>query len=681
MLEPVADTEGERLSGSSGTVSPYGSWESPISAGLVASGGVRLSAVSLSGPAVYWLEGRATEGGRQVLVRWSPDDGTTDVTPPGWNVRSRVHEYGGGAYLVAGDNVFFSSFADQRLFRAERGGPPIPLTPDRSQGPSPPSVRYADGRLSADRHWLICLRETHRGEEVRNEVVAVSSDGSGTERVLATGRDFYAAPRPSPDGRRLAFVAWDLPNMPWDGTELWVAELVVGKDGPELTGAARRAGGPSESVGQPCWSPSGSLYYVSDRSGWWNLYRTVGDRDRAVAPMEAEQSGPQWSLDLRTFGFLGDGRVALVWSSRGVHHLSVTDPETGRRDEVDLPYTHLSSIDVAGDTVAVIGASPSEPAEVATVSAEGERRVLRRSMEAAVAGGAGRAGPVPDRRYLSAPEPIEFPTVGGRERRLTAYGLYYRPRNPRHIGPGDELPPLVVSSHGGPTSAATMAFDLTVQYFTSRGFAWVEVDYGGSTGYGRAYRERLLGQWGVVDVDDCVAAARYLVDRGEVDPARLVVRGASAGGWTTLCALTFRDLFAAGASYYGIADAAALARDTHKFESRYLDRLIGPYPDSLPLYAARSPIQHTEGLSAAMIVLQGLEDPIVPPAQAEAMVASLRTKGLPHAFLAFEGESHGFRRAETIRRSLDAELSFYGQVLGFDPAGEIEPVTVQNLRR
>jgi dipeptidyl aminopeptidase/acylaminoacyl peptidase len=671
MLEPMSDTTGEPI------VGHYGSWESPISAGLVAAGGVRLSAVSAVDPAVYWLEGRATEGGRQVLVRWTPLEGTADVTPPGYNVRSRVHEYGGGAYLVAGDSVVFSNFADQRLFRQREGGLPTPLTPEPSQAARSPgsSVRYADARLSADGRWVMCVRETHGEDGVRNEVVAVSSDGSGTERVMATGRDFYAAPRPSPDGRRLAFVAWDLPNMPWDGTELWVADLTVSEEGPALAGATRRAGGPSESVGQPTWSPAGSLYYVSDRSGWWNLYRMVAERHLAVAPMEAEQSGPQWSFDLRTFGFLADDRVVLAWSSRGIHHLGVADPEKDTLTEVELPYSHLSSMDVSGDAVVLIGASPTEPAEVATVSPEGGRRVLRRSMEATRT-----PSPVPDGRYLSAPEPIEFPTGGGGPQGLTAHGLYYRPRNPRGVGLPGERPPLVVSSHGGPTSAATTALDLTVQYFTSRGFAWVEVDYGGSTGYGRPYRERLLGRWGVVDVDDCVAAARYLVDRGEVDPARLVVRGASAGGWTTLCALTFRDVFAAGASYYGVADAEALARDTHKFESRYLDRLIGPYPDALPLYRQRSPIHHTERLSGAMILLQGLEDPIVPPGQAEAMVASLQTKGLPYAYLAFEGEQHGFRRAETIERCLEAELSFYGQVLGFEVKGGLEPVEVANLR-
>jgi dipeptidyl aminopeptidase/acylaminoacyl peptidase len=477
--------------------------------------------------------------------------------------------------------------------------------------------------------------------------------------------------------------------MPWDGTELWVAELaaelaagLVGR--PAVTGARRVAGGPEESVSQPRWSPDGRLHWVSDRTGWWNLYADDGDEGRALAPRAAEFSGPDWVFGQSSYAFLADGRLAVTWTDAGVQHLGVLDPGTGALEELPTPFTRVDAVQPHRSGVVAIAASATESAAVVRVGLDGSTEVLRRSREAAL-----------DPAWISRPEPFTFPTNGSR----TAHAFWYPPTNPDHQGPSGpfsgepgpsgplsgepgpsgERPPLVVLSHGGPTSSTSPALNLAVQFWTSRGLGVVDVNYGGSTGYGRDYRRALDGNWGVVDVDDCVAAALHLARRGDVDRARLVIRGGSAGGYTTLCALAFRDVFAAGASLYGVADLAALATDTHKFESRYLDRLVGPWPEAADRYRERSPLHHADGLSCPVILLQGLEDRVVPPAQAEVMVAALRAKGLPFAYVTFPGEQHGFRQAESIRRAAEAELSFYGQVLGFRPHGPLPPVAVENL--
>jgi dipeptidyl aminopeptidase/acylaminoacyl peptidase len=654
------------------SVAPFGSWVSPISAEMLASSGLALwaAAVRWDGGALWWVEGRPTEEGRNVLVRGAPDGEPVDLTPPGFDARTRVHEYGGGAFGVADGVALVSNFADQRLYRVDGPGlDPRPITPEP---PSPASLRYADGVFTPDGRWFVCVRERHEGSaatDVVNEIVALATDGSGEAEVLATGRDFYAFPRLSPDARRLAWTAWDHPNMPWDGTELFAAELEpsgpgAGGDPPQLGAPQRIAGGPGESVFQPAWSPEGILHLVSDRTGWWNLYR---ERDGEVAPlypMDAEFGRPQWVFGLSTYAFLPDGRIACIWSRDAIDHLAVLDPATGELAEVPQPYTTLGYLAADGEgRLAVVGSSATEPPTVAVVDPEdGAVEVLRRSEEVEV-----------DPAYFSVPEPIEFPTEGGH----TAHALFYRPTNPTYAAPDGEQPPLLVLSHGGPTSHVSATLDLEIQYFTSRGFAVVDVNYGGSTGYGREYRARLRGAWGVVDLQDCVNAARYLAERGEVDGGRLAIRGGSAGGYTTLCALVFTDAFAAGASYYGVADCAALAGDTHKFESRYLDGLIGPWPEAEAIYRERSPIHHVDRLSTPVILFQGLEDAVVPPAQAEMMVEALARKGIYHAYLAFEGEQHGFRKADTIRRCAEAELSFYGQVLGFEPADHIEPVDLR----
>jgi dipeptidyl aminopeptidase/acylaminoacyl peptidase len=642
---------------------PYGTWASPISAELVAAGGVSLDEVRVGGERVYWVEGRPLEGGRQVICSAGPGGGgVEDVTGKGVNARTRVHEYGGGSYALGGDALFFSNYADQRLYRHDPGSAtPRPITPEP---PAPAAHRYADACPTPDGRLLVCVRERHHDGEVVNELVAVPADGAGEPVVLAGGRDFYASPRVSPDGRRLAWLEWDHPNMPWDGTELRLAELAGGAlAGDPVT----VAGGPEESVVQPEWSPGGVLHLVSDRTGWWNLYRVAAERGlEALAPAEEEFGAPHWVFGMSTYAFLPGGRIACIHGRGPMQRLGVLEPD-GILTDLELPFTSFypPHLRAAGDRLACIAGSPTDaPAVVVIDPADGGVEVLRSSEDEAL-----------DPGYLSVPEPVEFPTEGGR----TAHALYYPPANRDARGPEGERPPLVVASHGGPTSGVVSDLHVSYQFFTSRGIAVVDVDYGGSTGYGRAYRRRLDGQWGIVDVDDCVAAARYLAGRGDVDPARLAIRGGSAGGYTTLCALTFRDDFAAGASYYGVADVAALARDTHKFEARYLDRLIGPWPEAEPLYRERSPIHHTHRLSCPVILLQGLEDEVVPPAQAEMMAAALDAKGIPHAYLPFPGEQHGFRQAAHIRRALEAELYFYSRVFGFDLADPVEPVPIEHL--
>jgi dipeptidyl aminopeptidase/acylaminoacyl peptidase len=641
-------------------MTPFGSWVSPITAAMVAEGEITLAALAVSGDDAYWLEGRPTEGGRLVLVRRSASGSPQDVTPPGFNVRTRVHEYGGGAFLIHGDTVFFSNFDDQRLYRQDREEAPRPITPEP---PTPAALRYADAQATPDGSVLICVRERHGEGGVVNELVALPADGSGEPKVVVMGNDFYSFPRPSPDGRRLAWTSWNHPNMPWDGTELWAADLA--EDG-RVSGGRQVAGGPDESIYQPEWSPDGVLHFVSDRTGWWNLYRDGPRGVEPLMPMEAEFAVPQWIFDTRTYAFTGDGQIVCRFVEGGIQRLGVTE-SPGHMRVLDLPYTYFpgSFLWPAGDELWAIAAGPTEaPAVVRVDLATGRTEVIKRSATREV-----------DPGYVSVARPIEFST--GTDAR--AHALFYPPVNREHGGPAGERPPLVVMSHGGPTSAVPSALDMGIQFFTSRGIGVVDVNYRGSTGYGRAYRDALKGQWGVADVEDCVAAARHLVETGEADGGRLAIRGGSAGGFTTLAALTTRDDFAAGASYFGVGDLGALARDTHKFESRYLDGLVGPYPEAEAIYRERSPVEHVDGLSTPVILFQGLEDVVVPPAQAEQFVEACRRKGIPHAYLAFEGEQHGFRRAETIARSLEAELSFYGQIMGFEPADEIPRVPIEFL--
>ena len=635
---------------------PYGEWESPITAAALSAASVRFGALTLDGEDVYWVEGRPAEKGRNVLVRRTPDGTVTDVTPAPYDVRTRVHEYGGGACAIAGGAVWFSHFGDGRLYRQPAGGLPEALT-------APGPWRYADIVHDASRNRLVCVRESHAdaGREPLNELVAVDC-AAGAVTVLATGHDFYSNPRVSPDGRRLAWLTWDHPNMPWDGTELWVATLA--SDGRPVD-PVRLAGGAAESVFQPEWGPDGNLYLVTDPEGWWNLHCYDGERLSCLCRTDLEFGRPQWVFGQKTYGVESERRILCAFAEKGLWRLGAIDPATGQLEPVPSEFTDISDIAVGGGRVALIAASPWSPSAVAIIELDtGKVTVLRDSGTLAI----GEA-------YISPPEPIEYQTGSGQH----AHAFWYAPRNPGFRAPDGEHPPLVVMVHGGPTGATTPSLTLATQYWTTRGFAVLDVNYRGSTGYGRAYRELLRGQWGIADVEDCINGAMHLVGLGRADEKRLAIRGGSAGGFTVLCALTFYDAFKAGASYYGIGDLEALARDTHKFESRYEDSLVGPYPERKDLYERRSPIHFVASLSCPVIFFQGLEDKVVPPSQAEAMVAALRAKGLPVAYLAFEGEQHGFRRAETIIRAREAELYFYGRVFGFTPADAIEPVPIDNL--
>ncbi len=643
---------------SAAKVTPYGAWKSPITSELIVSETIGLGKPLLDGEDIYWLEGRPAEGGRNVIVRRTPDGTLTDLLPQPFNARTRVHEYGGGSFTVHERTVYFSNYSDQRLYRLLPGGRPEPLTPETE-------LRYADGVIDAARGRMICVREDHRvsPREALNTIVVLNLAGDPDGgQVLASGSDFYAAPRLSPDGTRLAWLTWEHPNMPWDETALWVAEVLA--DGtlgePQLV-----AGDEDESIYQPAWSPDGVLHFVSDRTGWWNLYRWREGQVEPLLDLAAEFGEPQWVFGMSTYDFVGPESIITTYTQDGSWYIARLDSKSGAWQPLEIPYTSLISPQVGPLGVALRVGAPAQAAAIALFDLEiKEHQVLRSSSAVEVSPG-----------YLAAPESVEFPTTAG----LTAHGLFYAPQNVDHVAPEGELPPLLVFIHGGPTAAASSSLSLKLQYWTSRGFAVLDVNYGGSTGYGRAYRERLNGQWGVVDVDDCVHGARYLVECGLVDGERLAIRGGSAGGYTTLCALTFHELFKAGASYYGIGDLEALAQDTHKFESRYLDRLVGPYPERKDIYEERSPLHFTEQLSCPVIFFQGLEDQVVPPRQAEQMVAALESKGVPVAYLPFEGEQHGFRRAENIKRALDAELYFYSRVFDFLLAEPVEPVTIKNL--
>lgn len=642
------------------TVAPYGSWPSPIRIDDIVGDSIGLGESSIDAEDIYWIEARPSEAGRRVLVRSGIDGTIVAVTPPPFNVRTRVHEYGGGSYVAAGGVVVFSNFADGRLYRIDPGdAAPVPITPE---GP----WRYADIRPDPGRRRFLAVREDH-GVEGQPEatIVAVPLDGHEPPTVLVRGSDFLAAPRRAPDGSRLAWLEWDHPDMPWDASRLRVAAFLP--DGT-LGEALLVAGGPDESIAQPEWSADGIIHFVSDRTGWWNLYRLLpGPTLDPIAPMEAEFADPAWIFGRSSYAFGPDGSIVGVGRFDGRDHLFHIRPGEFA-GEVETPYTEFEGLAGGPSGLVTVAGAPADPTVIARLD----------PMTLAVAGILRRASGVTlDPGAVSVPETIHFPTSGGR----TAHALYYPPRNPRYVGPDGERPPLYVLSHGGPTSNTSTSLDLTTELLTSRGIAVVDVDYGGSTGYGRAYRRQLNGNWGIVDVDDCVAAAEFLAARGDVDPARLAIAGGSAGGYTTLAALAFRDVFSAGVSRFGVGDLATMTADTHKFESRYLDRLVGPYPEAIDVYRERSPVHFLDRISCPVLVMQGLDDKVVPPSQAEAIVAALAASGIPHAYLAFEGEGHGFRGAAAIRRSIEAELSFLGQVFGFSPADDFEPVELPGLER
>ena len=646
------------------TIAAYGSWKSPISSALLTSSGIAFSEVRFSNGDLYWLESRPDEGGRVAIVRCSANGKTfqaSDVVPQPFNARSRVHEYGGGAYFLHQNTVFFSNFTDQRLYRYEASGRTKPITPEPLKAAA---LRYADGRVTPDGRLVICVRERHEeGREAINEIVALPADGSGEAKIILGGYDFYSFPRISRDGKHLAWTCWRHPQMPWDGTELWVGRL---EQSGSVSKARRVAGSAHESVFQPEWAPDGSLYFVSDRTGWWNLYADRGGEVAPVFEINAEIGVPQWLFGYSRYTFLADGRVACIYDQSGLERVALVDSRSKKVETMPVSHTVFGNITSdEAHTVYFSAASPTNAAEVATMDLrDGRVQVIKRSLTVDI-----------DPGYFSQPESVEFPTARG----LTSHALFYPPKNKDFTAPQDERPPLMVMSHGGPTSATSSALRLATQYWTSRGIAVVDVNYGGSSGYGRAYRDRLKGQWGIVDVEDCINAARYLAQRGDVDDKRMAIRGGSAGGYTTLCALVFHTVFTAGASHYGVADLEALARDTHKFESRYEEGLVGPYPAAADLYRQRSPVHFADRLSCPVILLQGLEDKVVPPSQAETMIAALREKRLPFAYVAFPTEGHGFRDAANIRTAIEAELYFYSRIFGFTLADKVIPVKIENL--
>jgi dipeptidyl aminopeptidase/acylaminoacyl peptidase len=640
-------------------IAPYGSWKSPVSTEVITGKLSSLDQVEVEGDYVYWVEGRPWERGRQSVMRSGRNGAAEDVTPSEFNVRTRVHEYGGGAFAVSGETVYFTNYEDQRLYRYSAGSA-VPITPL-----SDSKLRYADIEVDASRGRLICVREDHRteGQEAVNTLVTLdlfNNEDGGT--VIAGGHDFFSDPRLSPDGRRLAWLAWDHPNMPWDASQLWLADL---DEAGNITDVRRVAGGFNESIVQPRWSPDGALQYISDRTGWWNLYRLTPNGFEQLYAMDADFGAPQWRFRGSTYDFLDPSTIICRYMHQGSAVLARVNIVLRTLEPLASPYTSVSYLTVSEGRIFFIGASPMQGASIVRFDPEtGQSEAIYRSSDFEI-----------DPGYVSIAEPIAFPTTGGQE----AYGFFYPPTNRDFAAPEGERPPLLVFSHGGPTSANSNALSLNIQYWTSRGFAVLDVNYGGSTGYGRAYRQRLNGQWGIVDVDDCVNGARYLAEHGLVDGERLAIRGGSAGGFTTLNALTFTDAFKAGASYFGISDLEAMAQDTHKFESRYLDSMVGPYPEARDVYRARSAIHFTDRLSTPLILFQGMDDLVVPPNQSEMMRDALRSKGLPVAYLAFEGEQHGFRKAETIKRTLEAELYFYSRIFGFPLADSVEPVEIENL--
>lgn len=637
--------------------SPYGSWRSSLTAEQAATASASLSEVRLDGSDTYWIESRPTERGRQVVVQCDAAGRVREVTPASHGVRTRVHEYGGGTFTVADANLYFANLEDQRVYRQRNGGLPEPLTP---VGPS----RYADFATDVRRGRLLCVCEDHgsAAEHPQNRLVAIDLAGREALRVLAAGSDFVAAPRLSPDGSRLAWLSWNHPNMPWDGTELWVGRFA---EHGGMVEPRRVAGGANEAILQPEWSPDGRLYFLSDRSGWWNLYRLHEGRLQALAPLEADFGSPPWVLGLSTYGFVSPNRLVCTYTSGSQWHLAHLDVASGRLERLPLPYTDIAYLKVDRHRAVLRAASPEESGVIVEIAlATGRHRILRRAPALDL-----------DPDFLAAPQAVDLSNRHGR----SVHALLYLPRNPLHAAPPKERPPLLLRAHGGPTASAGTALSPAVQFWTSRGFAFLDVNYGGSSGYGRTYRERLDGQWGVVDVEDCADAATQLAGQDLVDNGRLAIRGSSAGGYTALCALAFHDVFHAGASYYGIADLETLAEGTHKFEAHYLDRLIGTYPDQRELYRNRSPIHACNRISAPVILFQGLEDRVVPPDQAETLVEALRDNGIPFAYLVFANEQHGFRGAETIRTALQAELYFYSRVFRFEPADSLPAVAIENL--
>ena len=646
----------------------YGTWKSPIQSSLIAENSITPTEIQVDEKGnAYWLELRPSESGRYVLRSSQQKE---DVLPKPFNSRTRVHEYGGGSYIVQNNVVYFTHFPDQRIYRLnlQSNSEPTPLTNESKDA----ALRYADFRIDSVREQIVAVHESHSGEhDVQNSIVAIPLNDSSKLITLDQGYDFYSSPRLSPDGKYLIWICWNNPNMPWDQTELWIGEFNQGQTTPELTNKKKLFGKTNESIIQPKWSPDGKfIYFVSDQSGWWNIYRSSvdGQSVEQITEMEAEFGGPAWQFGSSYYGFDSNGNLVACYWTNGLAKLARIDLSSKKLTTLTSTevYTDIRSVHVHGDLVYFIGSSSIKPAEVVEYNIQTDTfRYLFSSTNAPI-----------DPRYLSVPEMITFKTGND-----IAYGIYYPPKNDDYpvSSSTNELPPLLVRTHGGPTSATTSAFNLRIQYWTSRGYALLDVNYRGSTGYGRKFRDSLKDNWGIYDVQDCIAGAEHLVQQKKVDRNRITIDGGSAGGYTTLCALTMYDYFSAGASHYGVTDLELLARDTHKFEARYLDLLIGEYPAKKDIYIERSPIHHVKNLSKPIIFFQGSEDKIVLPSQAELMVNALREKHLPVAYVLFEGEQHGFRKAENIKKSLDGQFYFFSKIFRFQMADQVEPIPIENL--
>jgi dipeptidyl aminopeptidase/acylaminoacyl peptidase len=672
---------------------PYGEWPSPITADVLATGARTFEQIAIDGADVYWVEVRPDEKGRYVVMRWLPSGGLEDVTPRGYSARTLVNSYGGGSMAVRERLVCFTNFAtadypdtkDQRLYRQEPGLLPVPITPRRN-------ARYADCAIDTKRRLAYCVMEDsgaeRHGQPVQT-IVALDLEGRKLPLTIAEGADLYASPRLSPDGRQLCWISWDYPSMPWDGTELHVADLdVSGRPvavrkiagapagtiastlNPVLQEALRFSG---ESIVDPKWAPDGTLYFVSDRLAaagdcWWNIHRFVDGAVEPVTRKAAEFAAPPWRLGGSSYGFLSRNELLCTYTEGGRWKLVRVAVSTGRIVEVETPFTDIAHLHVGNGCAVFVGGSFTRPPAIVRYDlATGACEELRSS----------NPGLSPEALACFAePEAIEF--VTGPERRERAYAFYHAPSNPAARGPDGAKPPLLIFIHGGPTAAASDSVSLSIRYFTSRGFAVVDVNYRGSTGFGRAFRQRIYGSWGVVDVEDCVAAARTLIERGDVDRYRIASRGGSSGGYTTLALATFTDLLASAASYYGISDLEMIARETDKLEARYAELLVGPYPLAQKEFKARSPLYHAERIGCPLILFQGLDDPVVPPKQAQVLIDDLMARKLPVAYEFYPGESHGFRIKANIVRSLEEELAFYGEMMGFSPAGRLARPVIHN---
>ncbi len=647
----------EKSSMSERTTAPYGSWPSPISAASLAGAGVAMSDLRVLGGDVHWRESRPNERGRQVLMRLR-DGEISELTPTDFNVRTRVHEYGGNSYVVFDGGIVFANFADQRLYFQSEGAAPVAITPGGFQ--------YADGSVDAASRRMLWVREDHRPEtkaahgEERNEIVALPLPPAGESAgaVLVTGSDFVANPRISADGSRLAWIEWNHPSMPWDRTRLKTASLDEAgvRDVSTLIDDAKIAALEPTFVGS-------DLYAVADVDDWWNLHRWRDGQRAHVAPMEREWAGPLWQMGGQSYAANSRGELVARTSRAAVDEIGIL--ASGEYRRLDLPYQSFGELAWRDDDriVAFANAADDTGVLIEIDAASGAHHVLHQPSTLPV-----------ERAYLSVPRAIEFPSKAG-----TAHAWFYPPTHPTHQGPAGAKPPLIVTIHGGPTSVSKATLNLSRQYWTSRGFALVEVNYGGSTSFGRAYRERLEGQWGIVDVDDAIAAVDYLVAQGLVDADKVAIRGGSAGGFTTLAALAFHERFKAGTNLFGVSDIAGLAATSHKFERKYDVSLVGEPNETL--YRARSPIHHLDGFTEPLLTLQGSEDKVVPPEQSRAIVAALDARGVPNAYIEFAGEQHGFREAANIIRAQEAELYFYSQIFGFKSAEAIEPVEIRHWPR